>query len=382
MENFDDVVTDPRLHLEQLEQHVNSLNRDSYFLGQYRVIATAGTSGLRGIFAYNRREWSVVIANTLRWGEIIGLRPNPLCRVKVASIGADTPMHVSCRLSLSSGGLFFKMLQLDATQPLSDLIDALNDLQPEVLLPYSSIAHLLALEQLEGHLSIAPRLVATHSEVLTDETRERIREAWGISAFNHYGMTEEPHIATDCGHLKGLHLLEDLCMVEIADDDLCPVSDGSLGSRFLLTNLYNYTQPLIRYEVTDLVARAKKPCPCGRPFSLVTNVEGRREDLLYLKAKDGKEITLSPMIAGLCVERVEGVKEYEIKHSADQIRVFLIPKKGLDRNGLAKRVQQELETELSRQGARPPAVSVEIIEKIRRSKDNMGKHHAVAREIR
>jgi hypothetical protein len=53
-----------------------------------------------------------------------------------------------------------------------------------------------------------------------------------------------------------------------------------------------------------------------------------------------------------------------------------------DSNVLANRVQRELKTLPSEQGARPATVSAEVFNKIKHFKDKMGKHHAVARESR
>jgi phenylacetate-coenzyme A ligase PaaK-like adenylate-forming protein len=379
MENFDQVVTDPRLQLADLERHVSQLEGDSYYLGKYRVVGTAGTSGLRGIFVFGREEWSMVMGNALRWANVIGLRPKFTRRLRIASIGADTPMHVTRRLSLSHGNLLFQMLQLKATQPLEVLVEALNAFQPEVLMPYPSVADLLAQEQLEGRLSIRPKLIATHSEVLSSEMSHRMIRAWDTIPFNHYGTTEEPHIASDCSRHLGLHLFEDLCKVEIVDDEYRPVPDGEAGSRFLLTNLYNYTQPLIRYEVTDLIARKTEACPCGRPFSLIADVEGRHEDLMHLPGKEGGFVTVSPMVVSLCVERVEGVKEYEAHHSSagTRLHVLLVPRDGRTAGAVAESVRRELARELASQGAKVPEITVEIVQIIERSNAKMGKRRLV-----
>ena len=43
----------------------------------------------------------------------------------------------------------------------------------------------------------------------------------------------------------------------------------------LITNLFMKTQPVIRYEVTDMVRLDDDPCPCGRPTRTVSAIEGR-----------------------------------------------------------------------------------------------------------
>ena len=79
-----------------------------------------------------------------------------------------------------------------------------------------------------------------------------------------------------------MHLFDDMCIVENVDDDFRPVPDGEMGSRLLVTNLFNRAQPLIRFEVTDLVAIEPEPCPCGRTLTRLRSLEGRTEDVLSL----------------------------------------------------------------------------------------------------
>ena len=68
---------------------------------------------------------------------------------------------------------------MDATTPLPDLVEALNEYEPEALIAYASVLGMLADEQLEGRLSIEPRVTIATSEVLTEQLAERVGKAWG-----------------------------------------------------------------------------------------------------------------------------------------------------------------------------------------------------------
>jgi phenylacetate-coenzyme A ligase PaaK-like adenylate-forming protein len=59
----------------------------------------------------------------------------------------------------------------------------------------------------------------------------------------------------------------------------------------LVTNLVNRTQPLIRYELSDLVTLAEGPKPTGWPFRRIAAVEGRSDDILHLPPP----ITVTPV---------------------------------------------------------------------------------------
>jgi len=99
------------------------------------------------------------------------------------------------------------------------------------------------------------------------ETRRRVGQAWGEVLFNMYGATE-CGLAAECDQHRGMHLQEDLVIVEVVDQDNRPVPPGVYGDRLLITVLFKRTQPLIRYEMSDSVRLSPDPCPCGRPFVL------------------------------------------------------------------------------------------------------------------
>jgi hypothetical protein len=56
------------------------------------------------------------------------------------------------------------------------------------------------------------------------------------------------------------------------------VAPGRPGAKVLLTNLINYAQPLIRYELTDSVVESPLPNPAGRPWRCLLSVDGRTAD--------------------------------------------------------------------------------------------------------
>lgn len=378
MDNFESVVTDPRLNLDKLREHLQSIRRDEYYLDRYRVVATAGTSGLRGVFVYDRPAWSTVLANTIRWNRFAGIRPRWPKRIRICSIGADNPMHVTQRIPESADVGLFKVLHLLATDPLPRLVEALNRFRPQVILPYPSVAALLADEQIAGRLDIQPEVVATHSELLTDDMARRIRSAWGITPFNHYGLTEEPHVGFDCAAHRGIHVLEDLCIVEVVDDDNRPVRPGTLGRKYLLTNLYNRVQPLIRYEVSDMLAKSLDACPCGRPFPLLTQIGGRSEDILKLKDAQGHEVAVPPMALTLRVEAHAEIAEYQAAHDSNGIRIAIVPRGEIDRDKLRADLVRDLQEAILALGAAPPPIDVSFVQGLERQRQRMGKIKLVA----
>jgi phenylacetate-CoA ligase len=102
MENFDSLVTRPGLRLADVENYLATLRGNELFQGKYFVSATAGTTGRRGIFLWNFREWVQVVASYNRAFDWAGSTAGLTHRVKTAVVSSTNPSHQSARV----GALF------------------------------------------------------------------------------------------------------------------------------------------------------------------------------------------------------------------------------------------------------------------------------------
>ena len=105
---------------------------------------------------------------------------------------------------------------------------------------------------------------------------QEISRVWGVSVFNHYGMTEMGlGGGVECAHLCGYHLREADLLVEIVDPVSGePLPDGVAGE-VVFTTLTRQGMPLIRYRTGDLSRFLPEPCPCGTVLRRLDRVSGR-----------------------------------------------------------------------------------------------------------
>jgi phenylacetate-coenzyme A ligase PaaK-like adenylate-forming protein len=366
MERWDEVVTDPALRLAEVEAHLAGLERDAYLGGGYRAMATGGTTGQRGVFVFDRREWSTCLAGFLRWSAFIGVRPR-VPRVRIAAIGAVSPLHMTARFADTIDVGAHRVLRLDARAPVDELASALARFRPDVLNGYPSVLAMLADEQLEGRLSISPWRVSTTSEVRTPEMEARIVAAWDQVPYDVYGITEVGIFAVDCPHHEGMHLFEDLAIVEVVDGDGRPVPDGEPGEKVLVTNLFNRTLPLVRYELPDLVTVSPEPCPCGRPLRVVAEVAGRTDDVLRLPGRDGRPVALHPLALRSPLAALSEVRQYRIVHDATGLEVEVVLAGGVAAEAAGARIEATLRERLGELGVDPPPVRVRPVDALTRA---------------
>ena len=373
MENFDEVVTDPRLRLADLEAHLERLSGDELFLGRYRAMSTGGSTGRKGVFVADREEWRHYLAGLLRINEYMGLRPRLPRRRRVVTIAAARPLHVTYRMSRALDVGLHRLLRLDATTPMEQLVEPLNRHQPEFLYSYPSILELLADEQLEGRLRISPSTLVSSGETHTEELARRVRAAWDVPWFQVYATTETPILGAHCSHHSGLHLFEDLVLVEVVDENDRPVAPGQRGARLLVTNLVNRTQPLIRYAISDMVTVATGPCECGRPFGLLSSVEGRSDEILSLPAAGGGEVAVHPLALRSPMAAVAELKQYRILYDHPHLNVRAALRAGASPEPAKARIATGLQEQLLALGAAPLEIDVELVNSIEGGRDSAGK---------
>ncbi|MGH2798889.1 MAG: phenylacetate--CoA ligase family protein, partial [Thermoleophilaceae bacterium] len=239
MERFDDLVTDRRLHLDDLLEHLDEIDSDALYLGEHRVMTSSGSSGRKAVFVYDRAAWSGIVAMFLRRSEWTNTGPR-FPRLRFAFIGGGSATHMSRRGAQTMDVWLHRLCALSVTQPLPELVARLNAFQPQALYGYPSIMGLLAMEQLAGRLRLEPETVFTSSEPLSPALRERIEQAFGRRPYDFYATTEGLY-GHECEE-GSMHLFDDMCIAENVDDAYRPVPPGEVGARLLVTNLFNRTQ--------------------------------------------------------------------------------------------------------------------------------------------
>jgi phenylacetate-CoA ligase len=363
MDSFDSAVTRPGLRLADIENYLATLRGNDLFQGRYFVSATSGTTGRRGIFLWNFREWVQVVASYNRAFDWAGSTAGLAHRVKTAVVSSTNPSHQSARVGASIHSRWVPTLRIDSGDDLDGIINRLNSWQPEMLIGYASIVRLLAEAQLAGRLMIRPRFVFSASEVLTDSTRRLASAAWGRSPYNVYGATETSGIAAECGRHAGMHLFEDLVITEVVNADNQPVRPGEYSAKVLVTVLFSRTVPLIRYEMSDsLQLGGDDDCPCGRPYALITGIQGREQESLTFPTASGQVRAVQPIVFHHIMDRVRAAG-WQIQQTGAGLEVLLAQPHEVDPALLAGKIRSAL----AAQGVLPPPVHVNQVAAIPRT---------------
>ena len=299
MENFNRFVTDRRLKLAEMEAFMRDPARlGQWYLDEFALSHTSGSSGLQAVIVQDRAMMELLFAlqmlrgsSLTRSAKAILQRVFKRTRLAVVTIGQGFfPSASALAYEPKGATTFVERKWLTRIEPWSEVVIQLNEFQPEVLLAYANVLEMLSREALAGRLQIGTgkplRQIINMSEPLSDGAKRLVEQAFGLRVTDNYAMGECMALTTACPQGHGMHVQADWAILEVVDRNFKPVPPGQPGEKVLVTNLYNRVQPFIRYEICDVVTMSPEPCPCGLPLPLILKVQGRTDEVVWIKDGD------------------------------------------------------------------------------------------------
>ncbi len=363
MAHFDEWITDRTVRLKDIQEFMRDLdNIGRKIHGKYLIFTTSGSTGnplvslcdkttnnmfgainARRSFARKKDLKSFM----LRGGKSIG----------VFATGGFYLGNSSVRARLLAMPWKKKQMAVtSALKPVPEIVKELNAFQPAMLGGYPTILELLIDEQKKGRLSIHPVIIMTGGEYLSEDVRNRLSQAFGCYVQTSYSCTEGGSVAYECTE-HHFHVNEDWILVEPVDKENRPVADGVQSDKILLTNLYNYTQPFIRYEVTDRVVMHHEKCPCGHASPWLT-LEGRTDDVVSFW-ESGKEIKIAPLAIYAALKEVHEIVRFQlIVRQGNQAQLRLVPAEGVTKYAAFEKACGALKALLTLHGVRDVTITL------------------------
>jgi phenylacetate-CoA ligase len=242
------------------------------------------------------------------WGAPLGAR-SFRARIK------DTLYHRMHRRRIVS------CFDMDESLP-SRFLSALASVSPDVVVAYTTPLDEVArrLEETRIAPPFRPKSIVLGAEKVHPFQRERIERVFQAPVFETYGSREFMLIGAECPRHRGLHVTAEQLLVEVLDDDGRPTPDGHEGN-VVITDLYNYGMPFIRYSNGDRAVAGWDACDCGRGLPLLRKVVGRRLDMLHLPG--GRSVPGELFV--YLVKDFPAVRRYQvIQEEPSRIRFALI----------------------------------------------------------
>ena len=258
-----------------------------------------------------------------------------------------------------------KTIYVSVFEDIAYQVSTLKETKPDVILGYPISIKLLAMAVQDNGIEINPKSIFTASELLDTGSRKIISSVFGVDPIDFYVTIETDVTSWECSEHMGYHMNIDTNVIEFIKENE-RVAAGEKGE-IILTNLYAYTMPIIRYKIGDAGVPSEEQCPCGRGLPLMDMIEGRVDDFLVLPS--GKII--SPRNINL-LEYANGITSYKIiQEKRDKITVQLLKAKDFSQNTITE-VKEIIKRGLLGEEIN---IDVEIVDEIPR--DPSGKIRAV-----
>ena len=363
MDNWNQWVCDRELKLEEVEAFLEDTDNIGRWLKKkYLVFTTSGSTGTPLIAVYDKSANNVMggIAACRSYARKEDLKAFLKRGKKSIGVFADEGFYLgnsSIRSRLRSMPWKKKQMAVSsALYPIPRIVEQLNKFQPDMLGGYPSNLELLIEEAQAGRLKISPVIIMTGGEYLSDALREKLAETFHCYVQTSYSCTEGGTVACECRQ-KHFHINDDWLIVEPVDGAGNPVPDGVRAEKLYLTNLYNYAQPYIRYEVTDRVILHREPCPCGNPSPWL-ELEGRTDDVTTFTEGE-KTVRIAPLPLYAVLKEVHGLRRFQVLvHPGNRLELRLEEKEGTDREARFREAKEALERFLATQGVSHVAVTL------------------------
>lgn len=245
-------------------------------------IATSGSTGVPFVTFADRDQLEVRFATTLRaqhwagwrfgdrqtrlWHQTLGMSPIQAFKEKLDAILLRRSFVPA--FEINEERLHLTMRKIARRKPV--LLDGYAE----------SLNYLARYLEHSGGLGYRPKGVMSSAQILPAQVRARIETTLGTTVFDKYGAREFSGIAYSCGRPDTHHVMDESYIVEIVVEGR-PAMPGEVGE-VLITDLNNFSVPLIRYRIGDLATAVEQaPCPCGRELSQVGEIQGRTQALVY-----------------------------------------------------------------------------------------------------
>ncbi len=264
--SLNDIQKIPIITKKQLLQNNDEIHCDFDFKKVFKA-STSGTSGeslvflreeqadsfnrasyMRGYSWHGVKPWE---ANTYFWGYNFSF----LSKLKVRVL--DALQHRQRFFDYSEKGIEQSINKIKKSRYIHG---------------YSSMIYEVAKHYNNANLPIPKKLkmIKGTSEKVYSAYQEEVKKAFGLTIINEYGAAETGIIAFECAY-GSMHLNVEGVLVEEIENEI------------VVTNLQQYSFPIIRYKLGDYIRLNKLGviCKCGLKHPILEEVTGRIGKVVY-----------------------------------------------------------------------------------------------------
>lgn len=336
-----DLTNFPVVNKSILQEHYNEIlipesQNPWQCKGKYHIQKTSGSTGTPFAVPFDKRKRARRLAELKYFGDIVGFKSHD----KLVQLRIWTRWQKkTSRQSFWENIVPFDISNLNDVN-LGLLCDTINKVKAKCLRGYASSFDILAQYVGKNDLKLPSlKIIIAGSETLFDSTRELVQKNIGCDIISQYANEENGILAQerikDKKHFFYLNHSGYFFEVLKFDSDE-PAAYGELG-RLIITDLFNYAFPIIRYDngdncIMELDGITQKP--------YISKLFGRRLDMIYNTLDE----PVFPMTLARILKNYDVIRQWQfIQENRDRY----VLKLALYSDGeLQKMVENEILTQL------------------------------------
>jgi phenylacetate-CoA ligase len=165
--------------------------------------------------------------------------------------------------------------------------------------------------------------ILSGAEILTESTRDKIQKVFGCPVISVYSNQENGLLAQECAGHHEFHVNNASYHFELLKlDSDEPAGEGESG-RIVITDLFNHSMPLIRYDTGDIGIRKAK-ADCGWDSQALAVIEGGMVDFVY----DTSGNRISPHAISVLMWPYDKLKQFQFIQNGS--RQYILKLNGSD----------------------------------------------------
>ena len=320
LDNFEKI---PFLTKKELREHFNDIKSRKKVSKKSWVDTSGGSTGVPVKFIKDNKSWDFGIASQIFFTHLVGKEIGEK-EIKLWGSERDTLKGSETVPFRLKNFLYNRKLQnsfLVTDYDLKRFVEEFNSFKPKSVWCYTeSIYELARFIQKHSLTVYSPPAIICTAGTLTDYIKNTVEETFKTKVYNQYGSREVGCVAAECKKQEGMHIFEFSQLLEVVDDFGQEVLTGQVGEN-VITNLTNFTFPLIRFQIGDTSVKKDGWCSCGRNLKLLKTVTGRTSD--HFKSKSGA-IVHGEYFTHLFYHR-PWVKKFQVVQKAiDRVEVYVV----------------------------------------------------------
>ena len=283
IEDLTDLSELPLLEKQTLREELDSLMSDNHDPERILKIATSGSTGQPLVTYADKYQLEVRFATTLRALEWTGWRfGDKQARLWHQTLGMSRSQVIREHIDAWFMRRMFVPAFEITPENIDEFVGRIDRHDPVLVDGYAESLNFLAEYVSSGATpGFSPKAIMSSAQALPEPTRRTIEAGFDTRVFDKYGSREFSGIAYQCEASDDHHVQDESYIVELLVEGR-PAQPGEVGE-VVITDLNNFSVPLIRYRIGDLALAVDDTdtCGCGRSMRRIGRIEGRTQAIVY-----------------------------------------------------------------------------------------------------